>query len=185
MTSFNERSIRNPCACHVLVHVINIKPSSTPGLYAHTVSPLSALSIFKSPIWISSCSFPVCYNLVFMAIIPDIVCKQFLLHVAIMKRAPWRHLSVQFWHFYVFRAWLLMLKSLRCWITSRSCFCFRFKHLTFNWNPFCICAWRCLFTLNRSRRLPVPCTSSLATRLTCFRFLSGRQRFIWNESLLL
>lgn len=45
LTSFNEGSIRNQFACHVLVHVINIKPSSTPqslispGLYTHTVSP--------------------------------------------------------------------------------------------------------------------------------------------------
>lgn len=44
MTSFNEVRIHNPFACHVLVHIINIKPSSTPlslispGLDVHTVS---------------------------------------------------------------------------------------------------------------------------------------------------
>lgn len=44
MTSFNEVRIHNPYARHVLVHVINIKASSTPlslispGLYVHTVS---------------------------------------------------------------------------------------------------------------------------------------------------
>lgn len=43
MTSFNEVRIHNPFACHVLVHIINIKPSSTPlslispGLDVHAV----------------------------------------------------------------------------------------------------------------------------------------------------
>lgn len=45
MTSFIEVRIHNPYARHVLVHVINIKASSTPlslislGLYVHTISP--------------------------------------------------------------------------------------------------------------------------------------------------
>lgn len=44
MTSFNEVRIHNPFACRVLVHIINIKPSSTPlslispGLDVHAVS---------------------------------------------------------------------------------------------------------------------------------------------------
>lgn len=96
MTSFNEGSIHNPFACHVLVHIINIKPSSTPqslispGLYAHTVSPppLPSVSIFNSlAIWISSCSFLFYCTCLLRSHSWWLACKQFLLHVAEMKRA--------------------------------------------------------------------------------------------------
>lgn len=61
-----------------------------------------------------------------------------------------RRLRVRLWHFYLFRTWLSMLWwMLRCWITAWSCFPFRFKHLTFNRNPLCLLAHRCLFRSGR------------------------------------
>lgn len=66
MASFNEVRIHNQFACHVMVHIINIKPSSTPlslrnpGLDVH--SPTLPASIFHSVVGCHPfhTSFPAC-----------------------------------------------------------------------------------------------------------------------------
>lgn len=96
-------SIHNPFPCHVLVHIINIKPSSTPqslispGLYTHAVSPASCPPSSPPPPPFPSLArryldLPLppiqlhctCHSLSHR---PRLTCKVFLSHVAVMKRA--------------------------------------------------------------------------------------------------
>lgn len=128
MTSFNEGSIHNQFACHVL-HIISIKPSSTaqswisPGLSTHTVNPtLSPLSQSLTHSLSVSLLSPFSLTVpVYAALISDpwhvnnnnnnssASCRN-------EKSLPRKWFSVQLWHFHLVGTWLLMLwQSLRCW----------------------------------------------------------------------
>lgn len=112
-------SVHNPFPCHVLVHIINIKPSSTPqslispGLYTHAVShascppssppppfPSLARHYLDLPLPPSSSTVPV---------IPSHIARgshvKYFSHVAVMKRASQvekekkRNPHVKLWNF--------------------------------------------------------------------------------------
>lgn len=97
MTSFNEGSIHNPFACHVLVHIINIKTqqqtlefntsriihtkSQPPSLSPLFPSLLRSLAICISRSFLFYCTSPLRSHHWWLA------CNQFLLHVAVMRWA--------------------------------------------------------------------------------------------------
>lgn len=95
MTSFNEGSIHNPFACHVLVHIINIKTQQhIPEFNTHRIirtycqppslpsaSISASLAICISHSFLVYCTCLLCSHPWWLA------CKQFLLHVAVMKWA--------------------------------------------------------------------------------------------------
>lgn len=99
-----EGSIHNPFPCHVLVHIINIKPSSTPqslispGLYTQRCQPrlpptVLAAAAAAVPISHSTLSgsplAPIQLHCTCLSLShrPRLTCKVFLSHVAVMKRA--------------------------------------------------------------------------------------------------
>lgn len=156
MTSFNEGSIHNQFACHVLVHIINIKPSSTaqswisPGLSTHAVNPtLSPLSqslthlLSVSLLSPFSLTVPVC-----VALISDPwhvnnfsgILQKWKEPATEMVFCP--ALTFPFGQNMAVDA-LAKLEMLEYGLVI--CLCFGFKHLTFNENLFCLFACRPFF----------------------------------------
>lgn len=97
MTSFNEGSIHNPFACHVLVHIINIKIQQhtlefNTSRIIHTYCQRPPLSLcfylcLTCYLYLSLLSL-LLYSTCLLCFHPWwLACKQFLLHVAVMKTA--------------------------------------------------------------------------------------------------
>lgn len=111
MTSFNELRIHNPFACHVLVHIINIKPSSTP---LSLISPRLDVNAVCGP-----CPQHPCFYLPFpawMSSFPYVISCLLSIHSFACMKSP--DVESGFWRCCQFTLQFILWQCSCYWITA-------------------------------------------------------------------